>query len=348
MYGSARRTMAVVATATLLGLLAGPVQTQASGASSDADTQVIKDIAYADPVPPGSAGHLLDLYVSQTPGTALRPLLIVTGGSAWLRENGKDYAAELAPFFVNTGFVVAGVSIRSSLNAPFPAQLHDIKAAIRWLRANASNYRIDPHRIAIMGTSSGGWAATMAGVTGNAPELEGEVGLTGVSSSVQAVVDLYGPTDFLQMDKHMIDCPGFNERFGLNDCHNDPASPESMLVGCAIQDCVGTTQRANPITYVDSATPPMLLAHGQADLLVPHHQSELLYDALNSACTDAVIYSVPEVGHDRGIVSPDVGEAETSRTHKCRDSELPGPHGDRPTLANIERFLHVWLNKARG
>ncbi|MGH3517416.1 MAG: alpha/beta hydrolase fold domain-containing protein [Haloechinothrix sp.] len=344
MRRSAGRALALVAIA-LLGLPTGLVQAQASPAPADAP--VIADIPYAEAEPADSAGHLLDLYVPQTPGKAPHPLLIVTGGSAWLRENGKDYAAELAPFFTDAGYVVAGVSIRSSLNAPFPAQVHDIKAAIRWLRANSSDYRIDPDRIAILGTSSGGWAATMAGVTGNDPQLEGNVGITGVPSSVQAVVDLYGPTDFLQMDEHMIDCAGFNERFGLDDCHNDPASPESLLVDCAIQDCIAAGRRANPITYVDSETPPMLIAHGQADLLVPHHQSELLYDALHASCTDAVFYSVPEAGHDSGIVSPDTHEAETSRTHRCRDSELPGPHGERPTLENIERFLHVWLNKAR-
>jgi acetyl esterase/lipase len=321
MSRSGRRATTLVA-AMLLGLSTVFGQAQAS-AGSDAETQVIEDIAYAEAEPADSTGHLLDLYVPQASGKALRPLLIVTGGSAWLRENGKDYAAELAPFFTNAGYVVAGVSIRSSLNAPFPAQVHDIKAAVRWLRANASDYRIDPDRFAVMGTSSGGWAATMAGVTGNDPELEGSVGRTGFSSSVQAVVDLFGPTDFLQMDEHMIGCAGFNERFGLDDCHNDPASPESLLVNCSIQSCVEATRKANPITYVDTETPPILIAHGQVDLLVPHHQSVLLYQAMQSACTDAVFYSVPDVGHDSGIISPTLQQPETSRTHRCRDSALP-------------------------
>lgn len=342
--GSCMRIVGVVAVLVLSTVL---VQAQAAPASAESEVEVLENIAYAEPEPAGSRGHLLDLYLPETNGSNLRPLLIVTGGSAWLGENGKDYAAELAPFFIAAGYVVAGVSIRASWNAAFPAQVHDIKAAIRWLRKNAAGFGIDPDRIGIMGTSSGGWTATMAGVTGDVAELEGDVGVTGVSSGVDAVVDLYGPTDFLQMDEHMIDCAGFNERFGLDNCHNDPSSPESRLVGCAIQSCVNAVRAANPVTYVDSGAPPMLIAHGQADRLVPHHQSELLYAALHEACADAVFYSVPEIGHDSGIVAPDVPRADTSRTDRCRERHLAGPQGERPTLRNIEKFLHVALSRAR-
>ncbi len=339
--------MRIVGLITVLVLSTALVPAQAAPASAESEGEVLENIPYAEPEPVGSRGHLLDLYLPETNGSALRPLLIVTGGSAWLGENGKDYAAELAPFFTAAGYVVAGVSIRASWNATFPAQVHDIKAAIRWLRTNAADFGIDPDRIGIMGTSSGGWAATMAGVTRDVAELEGDVGVTGVSSRVDAVVDLYGPTDFLQMDQHMIDCAGFNERFGLGNCHNDPSSPESRLVGCAIQSCVDAVRSANPISYVDSGAPPILIAHGQADRLVPHHQSKLLYAALREACAEAVFYSVPEVGHDSGIVAPDVPGADTSRTDRCRERHLAGQQGERPSLQNIEKFLHVALSRAR-
>ena len=98
------------------------------------------------------------------------------------------------------GYAVAGVSIRSSAQVVFPGQLHDIKAAIRWLRANAATYGLDASRIAIMGDSSGGWTTAMAALTGDAPELEGSVGVTGVRSDVRAAVAFYPPTDFLAMD----------------------------------------------------------------------------------------------------------------------------------------------------
>jgi acetyl esterase/lipase len=114
-------------------------------------------------------------------------------------------------------------------NREFAGQLYDIKAAIRWLRANADRYRLDPGRFALTGESSGGWTATMAGVTGDVRDLEGDIGVRGPSSRVQAVLPFYPPTDFLQMDAHMLQgCLPFNATFGLTDCHADPRSPESL------------------------------------------------------------------------------------------------------------------------
>ena len=216
------------------------------------------------------------------------PLVIWSGGSGWLAENGRSTAGMAAEQFNPGGFAVAGVSVRSSTNARFPAQALDIHAAIRFLRANARRYRLDARRIGVMGDSSGGWTATMAGVTG---------------AGVQAVVDLYGPTDFLQMDEHMIDCPIFNAIFGLTDCHNDPLSPESRLVGCPIQECPRASQRANPVNFVSFREPPFLIVHGQADLLVPHHQSEPLYAALKRRCNEATFYSLPVAGHSTELLS---------------------------------------------
>ena len=94
----------------------------------------------------------------------------------------------------------------------------------------------------------------MVGVTGNVPELEGEIGVTGPSSAV-AAVPLYPPTDFLQMDAHMIDCPYFNDLFKLSDCHSDPKSPESLLLGCLITTCPDEVAQANPITTWIATTP---------------------------------------------------------------------------------------------
>jgi acetyl esterase/lipase len=336
----------------LLALSAWPAPAQAEEASGartvSEEPVIIEDIAYAEAEPEDSTGHLLDLYLPQTPGDSAAPLLIVTGGSGWMAENGKDYGAALAPHFNAEGFAVAGVSIRASTNEPFPAQVHDIKAAVRWLRANAGDHGIDPERIAVLGNSSGGWAATMAGVTGNVPELEGDRGVTGVSSEVQAVVNLYGPTDFLQMDEHMIDCDWFNQAFNLQDCHNDPTSPEGLLIGgLPIQEHPEAVQEANPITYVDAQTPPLYIVHGQEDMLVPHHQSELLFDAAHEAGAYAVFHSVPGAGHDAGVYSPEAEPSIARQTRNGKISEVHGPRGERPTLDVIAHFLHVELSKAR-
>ncbi|MEO3863559.1 alpha/beta hydrolase [Acrocarpospora sp. B8E8] len=135
--------------------------------------QVISNLAYAPPQPAGSQGHLLDLYLPDGGGSAPRPLVIWTSGSAWTADNGKSGASSIAGFFNSRGYAVAGVSVRSSSQAKFPAQVHDIKTAIRWLRSRAGTYQLDPNRFVVMGDSSGGWVADMAALTGGVASLGG-------------------------------------------------------------------------------------------------------------------------------------------------------------------------------
>jgi acetyl esterase/lipase len=268
----------------------------AQAATASTGVTVLKDIAYAPPQPATSLGHLLDLYLPEHHGRRM-PLVIWSHGSGWLAENGRVGADVVAAALNPHGFAVAGVAIRSSANAQFPGQLHDIKAAIRYLRANAERYHLDAGRFGIMGESSGGWTAAMAAVTGDVARWEGDVGVRGPSSRVQAAVPFYPPTDFLRMDAHMIDCPYFNDLFGLTACHSDPRSPESLLVGCQITTCPEAAQRANPIRYVSRRDPPFLIIHGTNDLLVPYHQSVLLYRALRRACGDVTFVTVPGGAH---------------------------------------------------
>jgi acetyl esterase/lipase len=298
--------------------------------------RVLTGLDYAPADPPGTRGHTLDLYLPD--GDGPWPVLIACGGSAFLDDGGSYYAAELAPWFTGAGFAVAGVCTRSSGQARFPAQVHDVNAAIRWLRAHAGGHGLDPDRFAIMGDSSGGWTAAMAGLAGD--RLEGAVGETSGSSRVQAVVDLYGPTDFLQMDAQMLPgaCASFNELMGLTDCHDDPGSPESRLMGFPIQSRPHEVGAANPCTHVATDAPPFFIAHGQLDALVPHGQSELLFGALAAVGAEATFFSVPGIGHDKGIVSPAVPEAVV-RSTSSRGTERE----TRPTLEAIERFLRSAL-----
>lgn len=316
LVGVAVATMATIGTPT--PVVAAPARTQ---------QQQLTNIAYAPAQPAGSRGHLLDLYLPSG-GTAPYPLIIWSSGSAWTSDDGKAGAASVASTFTSRGYAVAGVSVRSSSQAKFPAQLHDVKAAIRWLRANAAEYQLDPDRFAISGDSSGGWVAEIAAVTGNAPEVEGDLGTTGVSSAVQAAVGYFGPTDFLQMDAQ-----------GSQLNHDAASSPESQLVGCAIQTCPDKVQAANPITYVDGDDPPMILMHGQADPLVPHGQSVLLYEALKAACVDVQFFSVPNAGHGTfDVLNASHHGAQTVYTSSgCEETITNG--SPNPSVDLVDEFL---------
>ncbi|MGW7383906.1 alpha/beta hydrolase fold domain-containing protein [Streptomyces sp. NPDC054794] len=296
--GRAARAWAVAAAA------AAVVLTLAVGADSPvpgsalASVAVTKDLAYAPAQPPGTQGHLLDLYVPRSARPV--PLVVFSSGSGWLADSGRQGADKVAAQLNPYGYAVAGVAIRSSSQARFPAQLYDIKGAVRWLRGNAARYHLDPDRIAIMGDSSGGWTAAMAAVTGDVPALEGDVGTSGPSSAVQAAVPFYPPTDFLRMDAHMPDgCAAFDAEFGLTGCHAGPGSPESRLLGCPIERCPASlVAAANPLTHIGRRrTPPFLILHGERDTVVPYDQSRLLYDKLAAAGDDARLITFPKAGH---------------------------------------------------
>jgi acetyl esterase/lipase len=320
--------------ATIVGTVvaaAAPISVTEVSADPVQVAQVISNIAYAPAQPAGSRGHLLDLYLPDG-ATTPRPLVIWHSGSAWTSDDGKSGAASIANVLNPRGYAVAGVSIRSSSQAKFPAQAHDIKSAIRFLRSRAGEFRLDPNRFAVMGNSSGGWVADMAALTGGVAALEGTIGVVGVSSAVQAGVAFFGPTDFLQMNAQ-----------GSSIDHNAANSPESQLMGCAIQTCAAQVRQANPITYVDGNDPPMMLLHGQADPLVPHGQSVLLQNALRAACTDAQFISVPGAGHSTsGVMSPSRFGTQTVRTTtNCQETTRVG--SPNPTWDTIVGFLNTAL-----
>jgi acetyl esterase/lipase len=299
------------------------------------------NLDYAPPEPPSSNGHRLDLYL---PAGAVRPAPVViwTGGSAWRADTGKNTAGPIAAQLNPLGYAVAGVSIRSSSQVKFPGQLHDIKAAIRYLRANAARFNLDGAHIGIMGDSSGGWTTSMAALTGDAPGMEGTVGVTGVASSVQAAVAFYPPTNFLTMDAWALrPCAGAQ-------CHDSEGSPESQLVGCAIQTCPDKVRAASPLSYITPADPPLMILHGNSDPLVPHNQGEQLYMALNKACRDAVFVSLPKAGHGPvpGFLTSDVmREAAVVRSTTAAGCVVSNPSAVTPTWKLVTDFLDKHLKK---
>jgi acetyl esterase/lipase len=226
----------------------------------------------------------LDLYVPEA-GTNF-PLIIWVHGGAF-RAGAKENGVPLQ--YLRDGYAVASINYRLSQDAIFPAQIQDCKAAVRFLRANARKFGIDGERFAAWGSSAGGHLVAMLGTAGGVKEFEVGEHLD-TSSRVQAVVDYFGPTDFLQMEEH---------RLAGGMSHNGADSPESLLVGGPIQQSKERVARANPITYVTTNAPPFLICHGDKDPLVPHHQSVLLEAALKAAKVPVTFYTVKGGGHGR-------------------------------------------------
>lgn len=251
------------------------------------DIVVHRDLAY---VPGGHPRHTLDLYLP--PADDPLPLIVWIHGGAF-RLGSKEDRVPLDQ--LRAGYAVAAINYRLSQHALFPAQIEDCKAAVRWLRAHADRYGIDPARIASWGESAGGHLAAMLGTTGSTAELEVGEHLD-LSSRVQAVVDFFGPTDFLQMDAH---------RLPQGMVHDTPDSPESELVGGPIQERRAEVARANPVTYVGPDAPPFLIIHGDQDPLVPYHQSTLLVAALEAAGVPVTFYTVAGAGHG-GFTDPHI------------------------------------------
>jgi acetyl esterase/lipase len=239
------------------------------------------DLAY---VAGGHERQKLDLFLPKD-GANL-PLIINIHGGAF-RMGSKEQGVPTE--YLARGYAVASINYRLSQHARFPAQIEDCKAAVRWLRAHAGEYRLDPNRIAAWGASAGGHLAAMLGTTGDIREFDVGGNLE-QSSAVQAVVDYFGPTDFIQMDAH---------RLPNGMTHDPTESPESQLIGGALQENKDKVARANPITYVTRDDPPFLICHGDADPMVPHHQSELLEAALRKFDVPVTFYTVKGAGHGR-------------------------------------------------
>jgi acetyl esterase/lipase len=249
-------------------------------------TTVHRELQY---VPNGHERQRLDLYLPGTGSTPF-PLILVVHGGGWTANDKNNHAnvAWITPLLLNAGYAVASLNYRFSQHAVFPAQIHDVKASLRFLRAHAGEYRLDPNRVGAWGASSGGHLVALLGTSAGIPAMDGNLGSTAQSVRVQAVIDWYGPTDFLQKDAHRLPDAPSSER---------PDSAESRLIGAAIQTVPDKTAAANPIRYISPDDPPFLIVHGDQDRTVPHHQSELLRDALRRAGVPVEMRTVVGGGH---------------------------------------------------
>ena len=250
-------------------------------------TRVVFGVPYA--ALPGARPLELDLYL---PAQRPAPVVVFLHGGGWRlgsrHSAGPAYRdADPTPFeqVAQAGIAVASVDYRLTGEAVWPAQLHDAKAAVRWLRSRAGEIGVDPARIGAWGESAGGHLAELLGLTGEDAELEGEVGVTGPSSRVAAVAAWYAPSDVAAV---------------ATDNGADPADPDSreaQLLGAPPPAVPGPAAQASPISHVSAAAPPVLLLHGQADRFVSCRQSERLRDALAAAGADVELHTHPGADH---------------------------------------------------
>jgi acetyl esterase/lipase len=223
---------------------------QPAPAKAPPGTRVERNLEY---VANGHERHRLDLYLPEKGGRKF-PVVIWLHGGAWIRgDKANCYAAPL----VAKGYAAVSMNYRFLQHAEFPAQIEDCKAAVRWLRANAKKYNLDPERIGVMGASAGGYLAALLGTTGNAKELEGGLGNLEQSSRVQAVIDFFGP---LRITKEK-------------------------------------GNRSKVLSYVTKDACPFLIVHGDADKTVPIKQSEQLTEALKKAGVEVTLIPIKGAGH---------------------------------------------------
>lgn len=280
-----------------------------------APLQTLLDIPYG-----AASGRLLSLDAlrEESDSGAALPVVLWVHGGGWYSGN-KRFVIDThkLDFLVRSGFVLASVEYRLSDEATFPAQIHDVKAAIRWLRAQPEVLGIDPERVALAGFSAGGHLAALAATTVGVPELEGESGSPGYSTQVRAAIAMAAPTDFTQNPAASDSLPNPNSAGVM--------SPEQRLLGGRIEERPTLARLANPGAFIGKDTPPFLLIHGSHDEIVPVSQAEYLYQGLAARGIEVTFIRVEEGNHG------------------CWPAEQPYPK--TPIPARIERWMLAFLEK---
>lgn len=261
----------------------GPGRLQRNDSGPPTDVEVMRDVVFGTG---GGRDLTMHIVVPKKKAESPAPAYVWIHGGGWMGGTKEGGVRQVIPM-VRKGFVGATIEYRLTGEAPFPAQIEDCKCAIRYLRAHAEKYNIDPDRIAVGGSSAGGHLVALLGTSGGIKELEGDGGWPDQASTVQAVVDLYGPTDF----KLFVTTKGY-------ESHNQDKSPESRLLGGGeVLPQADAIKRVNPITYVDSDDPPFLIIHGSNDRTVPPNQSETFHEALEKANVPSRLKIIDGAGH---------------------------------------------------
>lgn len=248
-----------------------------------------KDLAYATL----SEAQKLDIYLPTT-GSGPFPLVIMVHGGGFMFGDKADGGGLTGvDALLAAGYAVASINYRLSGEALYPAQIYDAKAAVRFLRASAAQYNLNPDKFGAWGASAGGNLVSLLGTTCGMAELEGvELGNAEQSSCVQAVVDWFGPIDFLKMQEQLTEA-------GCSATTNEAGSPESKLIGAPIQTVPEKVALTNPMNYITPEDAPFFIENGTADCNIPPIQNKNLADALSAVIgADKVTYvSLEGAGH---------------------------------------------------
>jgi acetyl esterase/lipase len=257
------------------------------------DVEATRNVEYCQ-----GGGHPLhmDIYRPKSNGKT-RPAVLWIHGGGW-RSGGKD-DNHMAVVMAKSGFIAVTLEYRLSPESKFPSAVEDCECAVRYLRANAAKYSIDPRHIAVGGESSGGHLAMLAAMAGAQAKLEGQGGWNGISSRVQAVISYFGPADL--------------------------TAPHPTAVDTILESFLGTTfskdpqlfKNASPVSWVASGSPPLLLIHGDDDMLVPLSQSQEMLELYHKVKSSAELIVVKGAGHDFSQassmpISPSINEIESA------------------------------------
>lgn len=265
-----------------------------STVTSTTEAQTVKDVTYATT----SSAQKMDIYVPAGKGPF--PAVVLIHGGAF-KAGDKAMEATNAAKLVANGYVAISINYRLSGEAVFPAAVHDCKAAVRFIRANAATYRINPNKIGSWGASSGGNLSAILGTSGGDTYLEGTQGsnLT-TSSTVQATIDWFGPINFATMTSEAL-ALGFASSYNVNN--------ESQYLGVDANSPanIAIVNKANPTTYIDANDPPFWIQVGNVDPLIPYTQSLNFYNSLKAVLGDSKVgYElINGAGHGGALFSSD-------------------------------------------
>lgn len=291
------------------------------------------ELAWGDPEDPL---QYLSLQVPELAQGERAPLFVWIHGGGWRTGDYRSYPNQLREL-LRRGVAVASVEYRRS-DTPFPTTISDVRAALRWLQANADSYHLRADRIAVGGSSAGGHLAAMLGLASDVEGLDLEPGLSG--PRIQLVVDVFGPADLLAMDEDAAANSCGQDAL----CHNCEGSPESLLVDCEgeLMSCQATATLASPLTHVTADDPPFLVLHGAVDCSVPTPQGVRLHEALRAAGVSSELHITPDAGHNVGqVVTPELWQ----RVYQVVDEHLLGCQRDSdpvvpPVGAELDACLY--------